>query len=83
MEYCKEHGTAPESKQKNVKIFYELDMFSMRQVGFYRANPGEPVSWHAPKSNTHLTFISILYGLYGSLLKTETRGFHSIPYLEK
>ncbi|XP_071126963.1 uncharacterized protein [Mytilus edulis] len=82
LDYCKDHDIAPVSKQKNLKILYEIDLFAMRQLGFYRANPTEPVSWERPASNAHLTFISILYALYGSLLRDLPRpnNFHSLPF---
>lgn len=83
LDYCKVHDIAPVSKQKNLKILYEIDLFSMRQLGFYRANPTEPVSWSRPATNAHLTFISILYALYGSLIREfpHSNNFHSLPVL--
>lgn len=81
LEYCKETNSIHPSMIKNIKILYELDMFSMRQIGFYRANESEPVSWNRPRNDTHLTFISVLYGLYGSLLKDITvPKFQSLPH---
>lgn len=60
-----------------MRLLYEQDIFTMRQLGFYRANPSEPVTWYRPESSIHLTFISILYGLYGSRIIDPQPGFHS------
>lgn len=78
--YCQDNGRAEESKQKNVRILYEQDIFTMRQLGFYRANPTESVTWHRPEQQTHLTFISILYGLYGCKLQNSQPAFSSLPH---
>ena len=81
LEDCKDIGVIRESKQKNVKILYERDMFSMRFLGFYRANPTERVSWNPRNMNPHFTIMSIIYGLCASMLRDNSSlECHSFPH---